>query len=124
MTVGAVRAFQEGRGINPDGVVGATTRRQIKQVAKAMPAMPVLDPQGRIIRPGYRGEDVKDLQQLLDLAGFDPGTLDGVYGERTQGAVEAFQAAYGGLRVDGKLGPGTREALAAYLGLDDYRACS
>ena len=26
--------------------------------------------------------------------------------------------------VDGKLGPGTREALAAYLGLDDYRACS
>jgi peptidoglycan hydrolase-like protein with peptidoglycan-binding domain len=124
LTVGAVRAFQEGRGINPDGVVGATTRRQIKQVAKAMPAMPVLDPQGRIIRPGYRGEDVKDLQQLLDLAGFDPGPLDGVYGERTQGAVEAFQAAYGGLRVDGKLGPGTREALAAYLGLDDYRACS
>ncbi|MFH1104228.1 MAG: peptidoglycan-binding protein [Actinomycetota bacterium] len=124
LTVGAIRTFQEGRGLNPDGVVGPVTRSHIKTLSGVMPAMPVLDPQGRIIRPGYRGEDVKDLQQLLAIAGYDAGPLDGVYGPRTQAAVAAFQSTYGSLTVDGKLGPSTREALAAYLGLGDYEACS
>jgi peptidoglycan hydrolase-like protein with peptidoglycan-binding domain len=124
LTVGAIRAFQEGRGINPDGVVGSVTRKHIKRVAKVMPAMPVLDPQGRIIRPGYRGGDIADLQELLTLAGYDPGPADGVYGPKTEAAVSAFQAAYGSLAVDGKVGPNTREALAAYLGLGDYQSCS
>ncbi|OFW66296.1 MAG: hypothetical protein A2Z12_09595 [Actinobacteria bacterium RBG_16_68_21] len=124
LTVGAVRAFQEGRGISPDGVVGTTTRRHIKTVSEVMPAMPVLDQQGRVIRPGTRGGDVRDLQLLLAAAGFDPGPLDGVYGGRTEASVAAFQATYGSLVVDGKVGPNTRDALAAYLGLGDYRACS
>jgi len=124
LTVGAIRAFQEGRGIKPDGVVGSVTRNHIKTLADVMPAMPVLDPQGRVIRPGYRGGDVADLQQLLALAGYDPGPADGVYGAKTEAAVAAFQAGYGSLNVDGKVGPNTREALAAHLGLGDFKACN
>lgn len=122
-TADALRSFQRGRGINPDGVVGPTTRSHIKSVATAMPALPVLATSGRVIRPGYRGSDVKDLQQLLSLAGYDPGPLDGIYGGRTESAVAAFQSS-SGLTVDGKVGPGTRRALADRLGLGDYQACS
>ncbi|MEK7252868.1 MAG: peptidoglycan-binding protein [Actinomycetota bacterium] len=122
-TLGAIRAFQEGRGINPDGVVGATTRGHIAQVYRVMPAMPVLDDSNRIIRPGYRGDDVKNIQKLLSAAGYAPGPADGVYGPQTQTAVADFQKAYGGLTVDGKIGPSTRDALAAFLGLDNFRAC-
>lgn len=123
LTLGAIRAFQEGRGLNPDGIVGPTTRAHIAQVYRVMPAMPVLDQANRIIRPGYRGDDVKSIQQLLIAAGYDPGSADGVYGPKTQAAVAAFQAAYGGLTVDGKIGPSTRDALAAFLGVGKFKAC-
>jgi peptidoglycan hydrolase-like protein with peptidoglycan-binding domain len=123
LTLGAVRAFQEGRGLNPDGVVGPTTRSHIAQVYRVMPAMPVLDDAGRIIRPGARGGDVQNLQKLLAVAGYDPGSADGVYGAKTEAAVAAFQKAYGGLTVDGKIGPSTRDALAAVLGLGEFKAC-
>jgi len=122
-TLGAIRAFQEGRGLNPDGVVGPTTRSHIALVYRVMPAMPVLDDANRIIRPGYRGDDVKAVQKLLAVAGYDPGTPDGVYGPKTESAVAAFQKAYGGLTVDGKIGPSTRDALAAFLGLGEFKAC-
>ena len=123
LTVGAIRAFQEGRGINPDGVIGPATRGHIAQVYRVMPAMPVLDDNNRTIRPGYRGDDVKSIQKLLAVAGYDPGPADGVYGPKTETAVAAFQRAYGSLTVDGKIGPNTRDALAAFLGLDDFKAC-
>ena len=123
LTLGAIRAFQEGRGLNPDGIVGSVTRSHIGQVYRIMPAMPVLDDSNRIIRPGYRGEDVKNIQKLLAVAGYDPGPADGVYGPMTQAAVAEFQADYGGLTVDGKVGPSTRDALAAFLGLGDFEAC-
>ncbi len=122
-TLGAIRAFQEGRGLSPDGVVGATTRTHIGQVYRIMPAMPVLDSSNRVIRPGYRGDDVKSIQKLLSVAGYNPGPQDGVYGPMTQGAVASFQKNYGGLTVDGKVGPNTRDALAAFLGLGDFEAC-
>ncbi len=122
-TLGAIRAFQEGRGLDPDGVVGATTRTHIGQVYRIMPAMPVLDDSNRIIRPGYTGEDVKNIQKLLAVAGYDPGPADGVYGPKTQTAVSTFQKSFGGLVVDGKVGPSTRDALAAFLGLGAFEAC-
>lgn len=124
LTVGAIRSFQEGRGINPDGVVGSVTRSHIRQVYSILPAIPVLDEQNRIIRPGYRGTDVKQIQELLVAAGYDPGPADGVYGPKTETAVAAFQRAYGSLTVDGKIGPNTRDALAAFLGLGNFQACS
>jgi peptidoglycan hydrolase-like protein with peptidoglycan-binding domain len=123
LTSGAIRAFQEGRGLVPDGIVGSQTRSAIQSVATVLPAVPVLDQNNRVIRPGTSGGDVSQLQNLLKVAGYDPGPADGVYGPMTEAAVADFQEAYGSLTVDGKVGPNTREALAAYLGIGDFQSC-
>lgn len=54
---------------------------------------------------------VRQIQQQLAAAGFDPGAIDGVMGPRTRAAVRAFQQA-NGLQVDGDPGPLTQAALA------------
>jgi hypothetical protein len=64
----------------------------------------------RLLRQGHRGEDVRQVQQLLQEAGHDPGPLDGFFGPRTDAAVRAFQSARQ-LVVDGIVGPKTWEAL-------------
>jgi peptidoglycan hydrolase-like protein with peptidoglycan-binding domain len=121
-TGSAVEAFQRSRGLTADGVVGPMTRAAIQSVAVALPASPVLDTGNRIIRPGYTGSDVRSVQELLELAGHDPGPIDGVYGPKTQAAVSDFQRAQGDLTVDGKVGPNTRKALAAALGFGNIDA--
>jgi hypothetical protein len=59
---------------------------------------------------GARGSQVRTLQRQLAAEGFNPGTADGIFGARTQRAVEAFQRAKG-LRVDGQVGEETTTAL-------------
>jgi hypothetical protein len=61
-------------------------------------------------RDYLRGEDVRSVQQALQAAGFDPGEIDGVYGQQTAAAVVAYQTAKG-LTVDGVVGPVTWAAL-------------
>lgn len=56
--------------------------------------------------------DVKWLQTTLKGAGFDPGPVDGVYGEKTKAAVSAYQKARN-LTVDGWAGVATTVALVA-----------
>jgi len=63
-----------------------------------------------IIERGSSGEAVVDLQKMLKSRGFDPGSLDGVFGPRTEMAVRSFQEKLG-LVVDGIVGPQTAEAL-------------
>ncbi len=60
---------------------------------------------------GARGDAVERLQRALANAGF-PVSVDGDFGEGTEKAVRAFQAARG-LRVDGCVGPRTWKALRA-----------
>lgn len=50
--------------------------------------------------------DVRSIQEALRKAGFDPGLIDGIAGERTRQAIIAFQKA-NGLKPDGIAGPGT-----------------
>ena len=50
---------------------------------------------------------IKQVQQLLDYLGYDPGTVDGVDGRQTQAAVRRFQGAEG-LTVDGIAGEQTQ----------------
>jgi murein L,D-transpeptidase YcbB/YkuD len=57
---------------------------------------------------------VRELQQALTAAGYNPGTADGTYGEQTEAAVVAFQTA-NGLAVDGRVGPETAAALNSAL---------
>ena len=56
--------------------------------------------------------DVKWLQTKLKALGYDPGTIDGVYGEKTKTAVMTYQTAKN-LVADGWAGVTTTAALVA-----------
>ena len=49
----------------------------------------------RTVRIGDEGEDVLQLQLALKRLGFEPGELDGVYGDETEDAVVAFYESRG-----------------------------
>ena len=59
---------------------------------------------------GSRGDEVRQIQKKLKELGYDPGQVDGIYGENTKKAVIAFQKAKG-LNPDGIAGPQTLKAL-------------
>lgn len=54
---------------------------------------------------------IKQRQLLLTYLGYDPGTIDGLDGQKTRAAVEAFQQDFVGLAVDGVAGAATEKAL-------------
>ncbi len=54
------------------------------------------------------------LQQLLTLAGYNPGPVDGKMGKKTVQAIKDFQKD-NGLKVDGKVGYKTLSALSPYV---------
>lgn len=56
-----------------------------------------------VFKLGSRGEKVRLIQEALRELGYDPGPLDGIYGERTRQAVIAFQRA-SKLNADGIVG--------------------
>lgn len=59
---------------------------------------------------GSEGLDVVKLQKRLAEKGFNPGDIDGIFGDHTRAAVIAFQRAMA-LLDDGIVGPQTRAAL-------------
>lgn len=59
---------------------------------------------------GSRGGEVVKLQQTLNTKGYWCGSADGIFGVKTYNAVVRFQKA-AGLRVDGIVGPRTKQAL-------------
>ena len=65
----------------------------------------------RLLRKGDQGDDVRQVQEKLIAAGFAiEGGADGKFGQHTDDAVRAFQAAKN-LTADGVVGPNTRAAL-------------
>jgi len=48
---------------------------------------------GLLMQSGQRGDDVRNLQQRLADAGFNPGPIDGIFGGLTAQAVSQFQSA-------------------------------
>ncbi|MCT4620137.1 MAG: M14 family metallopeptidase [Marinisporobacter sp.] len=74
----------------------------------------------RILKRGVEGTDVMEIQSLLKKIGYDPGPIDGIFGEKTQGAVEKFQQD-NRLIPTGIIGPNTIKALEPLLlGYDVY----
>jgi peptidoglycan hydrolase-like protein with peptidoglycan-binding domain len=68
---------------------------------------------GPTLQTGSKGADVRRLQRILVMMKqLDPIGIDGVFGEMTKLAVEAFQEG-AGLAVDGIVGPLTWAALPA-----------
>lgn len=66
----------------------------------------------RLIRYGCKGDDVKELQKMLNDAGYSVGEADGAFGKNTLSAVRNFQGSRG-LKVDGIVGEQTMSVLKA-----------
>lgn len=65
-------------------------------------------------RSSNSGTYVKNLQTRLNYLGYNAGSADGKFGINTENAVKAFQSnagTYFSLKVDGKAGEKTKEAL-------------
>lgn len=67
-----------------------------------------------VLRKGDKGQAVKELQEALKRLGHDPGPIDGIFGPKTEAAVQSFQQA-AKITVDGIVGPQTWAALEAAL---------
>lgn len=52
---------------------------------------PVLDRELYLTEPMMRGDDVKNCQKLLIEKGYNPGTVDGIFGKNTEISVKNFQ---------------------------------
>lgn len=70
-----------------------------------------------VLKKGSKGENVKILQKALFESGFNPGPLDGIFGDATLAAVTEFQKS-SNLLADGIAGQKTQAA----LGLTDAAA--
>ncbi|MEG1894168.1 MAG: peptidoglycan-binding protein [Clostridia bacterium] len=79
----AVKQFQRALGLKEDGIVGSSTWGFLEPFLE--------EPDPDILRRGSRGESVEILQNALKNAGYDPGSLDGLFGTKTQSALKAFQ---------------------------------
>lgn len=95
----AVVAFQEAKGLDPDGIVGPDTWRSLYEAGYRLGDRLIF-----MRRPMLRGEDVAELQSRLNSLGFDSGKTDGVFGPETESAVIEFQNNRN-LAEDGRAGP-------------------
>jgi N-acetylmuramoyl-L-alanine amidase len=102
----ALREFQQARGLVVDGVVGPETWRSLV-AARWRLGDRVLH---RSVSEPMLGDDVRMLQERLLEMGYDVGRADGIFGERTESALRAFQREVG-LAADGTVGPLTMRAL-------------
>jgi uncharacterized protein YcbK (DUF882 family) len=64
----------------------------------------------RVLKKGCKGDDVKELQKTLNNLGYNSGTVDGIFGEKTKTAVENFQIVRG-LTKDDCVGKATAHEL-------------
>lgn len=85
------------------GAYASKIRNWIAAHANGDGTLPVAVP--RVLKKGYRGTDVAAVQAALQIP------ADGVFGQRTEDAVRAFQACTRGLVVDGIVGIMTLRAL-------------
>lgn len=104
-TDAAVKAFQQSRGIDVDGIVGPQTWNKLGITVEGT-ATPQEGGKGPVLRRGLSGDPVKRLQERLAELGFDPCGADGAFGPNTDAAVKAFQQSRG-LEADGVVGPQT-----------------
>lgn len=98
MTLGALKRYQQARGLVPDGIAGTNTQASIVRDLNSASNSPATTIHTR------------DIQLALANKGFNPGPIDGDYGPRTTAAVKAFQKSKG-LVQDGIAGPITCKAL-------------
>ena len=103
---GAVRAFQQQRGLLVDGIVGPATYRSLKEASYRLGARTLMY---QLSAPLY-GDDVAALQTRLQDLGFYVSRVDGYFGQKTHEGLSSFQREIG-LAADGICGPETLRAL-------------
>jgi N-acetylmuramoyl-L-alanine amidase len=104
-TAEAVQVFQSQRGLRVDGVCGYETWSSLVEAG--------FRPGDRLLyrrSPMLQGDDVADVQRRLSGLGFDPGGVDGIFGDNTHAAIAEFQRNMG-LVTDGICGPVTLSEL-------------
>ena len=80
--------------------IGLTTTALSLAIIMAAPGAMAL------VRRGDTGDEVSQLQNELDQAGYSVGVIDGIFGAGTENALISFQTKYG-LVADGIAGPAT-----------------
>src|SRR5919202_1695930 len=105
LTEAAVERFQLAQGLDADGIVGPQTRRALRDASRP----PITSGAGY----GQRGGSprVRVVQRRLRQLGQRPGPIDGLFGPKTEAAVERFQRT-SHLVADGVVGSHTLGALA------------
>ena len=116
-TTSAVSAFQQSKRLNSDGIVDKETwtalaadpqpsaeslqrNAPLESSAPTEKSDPVAANRTTALTKGAAGSKVKTLQVRLEMQGYDPGPIDGIFGARTATAVKSFQQ-YKGLTADG-----------------------
>ena len=105
-TARAVEAFQRDRGLRPDGECDPYTWSSLVEAGFALG--------DRLLyrrNPMLHGDDVAALQRRLSELGFDPGGVDGIFGDQTGTALADFQHNIG-IASDGICGPRTLAELS------------
>ena len=122
-TLEALKAYQTTHSLTADGICGPLTWKSLRSEKSASQGQETDDKdttettttettQRRTIKWGHKGDDVKEMQNLLIAAGckLEKYGADGHYGAETQDALKAFQTA-NSLTPDGLCGPKTWAAL-------------
>ncbi len=132
----AVKTFQKIFNLSQDGIVGKGTWYKISQIYVGVKNLAELDSEGEklpieptppsyILKLGSKGDAVKVLQYFLNCIALfydniPPIKIDGIFGNSTKNAVEAFQQKFG-LGVDGIVGKNTwRKLYEIYKTIEPY----
>jgi len=106
LTTEAVRAFQREHRLAEDGIVGRTTWSALVDASFTFGDRTLY-----LRLPHFHGNDVRVLQQALNVLGFACGEADGIFGAFTERAVREFQR-NAGLPNDGIVGPDTARTIS------------
>ena len=107
-TESAVRAFQEARALPSDGILGPDTWEQLVEAGYRLGDRTLY-----LRSPAFRGDDVRELQRMLNVLGFDAGKEDGIFGPATDRGVREFQRNVAS-RADGIVGLETVRSIGRY----------